>query len=76
MLKKAARRATQTKTTKLVFSNKETHIFKKNKTTCWQYLYVGQKQIVVPSENVMFEISKELDPNSGPKFLIGWNESV
>ena len=41
-----------------------------------QKLYVGQKQIVVPSENVIFEISKELDPNSGPKFLIGWNESV
>ena len=42
----------------------------------WQKLYVGQKQIVVPSENDIFEISKELDPNSGPKFLIGWNESV
>ena len=30
-----------------------------------------EKQIVVPSENDIFEISKELDPNSGPKFLIG-----
>ncbi len=37
---------------------------------------VGKKQIVVPSENDIFEISKELDPISGPKFLIGWNESV
>ena len=33
--------------------------------------YVGQKQIVVPSENDIFEISKESDPNSSAKLLIG-----
>ena len=47
-----------------------------NDKICWQKIYVGQKQIVVPSEKHIFEISKELDPNADPKFLIGRNESV
>ena len=83
-----ARRATQTKTTKRVFSKKgrpqgntnkndqafifeNKHVFqKKNEKKCWHKLYVSKKQIVVPSENAVFGISKELGLKSDSQIFL------
>mgnify|MGYP003323919903 CR=1 FL=1 len=52
-------------------SSKKKIATKKNKN-----IRISKNQIVVPSENVVFGISKELDLSIDPQIFLEWFESV
>ena len=39
-------------------------------------MHISKNQIVVPSENAVLEISKDLSLNVDPQIFLGWFESV